>query len=374
MAIKVCYILSDIDKAMAFEWIVDFIDKAKVELWFILIGKKESALQSFLTERKVVSYVLPAEGKLQMVRTWFKVLAILRKEKPDAVHTHLYYANLLGLSGAWLLGIPRRIHTRHHASLHHNYFPISVYLDKLLNSVSTDIIVLSEASKKIVIDWEKTPDRKVHLIPHGFNLDYFSNVHYSRIQSLRERYQIATTAHPVIGVISRFTEWKGVQFIIPAFAELLTQFHTAHLVLANARGDYSEPIHSLLNGLPENTYTLIEFENDSASLYQLFTVFVHTPVDEFSEAFGQTYVEALASGIPAVVTLSGIANDFVEDGENAIVVTYKDPQAISKGITRILLDPVLKNKIVVQGSTAVAARFSIQTMVRRLESLYARAL
>jgi glycosyltransferase involved in cell wall biosynthesis len=374
MAIKVFYVLSDIDKAMAFEWIVDFIDKKKIDLRFLVIGKKDSALQSFLKERKIIFYTLPRGKKMEMIGTWFKVFFILRKEKPDVVHTHLYYANLIGLPVAWILRIPKRIHTRHHASLHHAYFKNAVYIDKMLNWVSTDIVVLSVASRKIVTDWEKTPERKVHLVPHGFNLDYFSNVHHSRIQSLRERYQIPTTAHPVIGVISRFTEWKGLQFIIPAFAELLTQFQTAHLVLANARGDYSEPIQSLLNGLPENTYTLIEFENDSASLYQLFTVFVHTPVDEFSEAFGQTYVESLASGIPAVVTLSGIANDFMEDGENAIVVNYKDPQAISKGITRILLDPVLKNKIVAQGKAAVSARFSIQTMVRRLESLYAKAL
>src|SRR6185295_2234861 len=114
---------------------------------------------------------------------------------------------------------------------------------------------------------------------------------------------------------------------------------------------------------PEKSFIEIRFENNIFALYKLFDVFVHTPIDEYSEAFGQTYVEALASGIPAVVTLSGIGNDFIVDGRNALVAKYKDSDSIYSGICTILKDGDLSNRIKSQGREDVEARFSLKQMI-----------
>jgi len=370
MRIKVCYIVSNIDKALAFEWIVQHINKDKIELVFLLIGRKETALSKFLSSQEIVFFEFPFQGKADIVKTWFEVVRVLRMEKPNVVHTHLYYANLIGLSSAWLLRIPKRIHTRHHASIHHDYHPRAVYLDKLLNAISTDIIVMSKSLSDIVCEWEGVPKTKLHLIPHGFDLTYFEKVDEKSERALRLKYNIPDTVYPLVGVISRFTEWKGVQYIIPAFRELLIQFPNALLILANAQGDYSDQVKLKLSDLPTDRYRLIVFEDDIASLYKLFTVFVHIPTDKFSEAFGQTYVEALAANVPSVFTLSGIASDFIIDDKNAIVVDYKNHQEILNGVLRLLKDPTLRDRIVIQGQRDVQQRFSIQTMVLKLEDLY----
>jgi len=108
----------------------------------------------------------------------------------------------------------------------------------------------------------------------------------------------------VIGAISRFVQWKGVQHIIPAFQKILEQYPTAKLVLANAQGDYEETVKKCcIHFLPILTSKL-NFEDDLAALYQLFDVFVHVPIEPRAEAFGQTYVESLISRIPSVFTLS----------------------------------------------------------------------
>src|SRR6266850_2946566 len=109
MAIKVFYIISDIKKALAFEWITDTIDKGRIDLHFILLGPVDTPLISFLIDRGVPHYPIPVAGKSDLMRAWAMVFSILKKEKPDAVHTHLYYANLIGLSASWLLRIRKRI-------------------------------------------------------------------------------------------------------------------------------------------------------------------------------------------------------------------------------------------------------------------------
>src|SRR5258705_5647870 len=105
MAIKVFYIISDVAKALAFEWITDTIDKRKIDLQLILLGSVDTPLITFLRERGVPHYPVRMRGKSDLIRAWAIVFSILKKEKPAAIHTHLYYANLIGLSVAWLLRI-----------------------------------------------------------------------------------------------------------------------------------------------------------------------------------------------------------------------------------------------------------------------------
>ena len=370
MATKVFYIISEINKALAFEWIYDSIDKGKVDLRFILLGQADTPLISFLIERGVRHYPIPFAGKSDLVRAWRMVFSILRNEKPDAVHTHLYFASLIGLSAAWLLRISKRIHTRHHGSLHHRYFPKAVYVDKLINALSSHIIVLCSNQRKIVVGWEGASEKKVRLIPHGLDLRYFQTGEKAKVSSLRSSYKIPVDAFPVVGVIARYTEWKGIQFIIPAFSVLLRKYPGAHLILANAHGDYAEKVKALLANLPARSYTEILFEPELNSLYRLFDLFIHTPVDEYCEAFGQTYVEALASDVPAIFTLSGIANDFINHKKNAWVVQHKNSAEIASAMITLLGDPTLKANLIRGGRQSVAERFDVREMTKKLEDLY----
>jgi glycosyltransferase involved in cell wall biosynthesis len=97
---------------------------------------------------------------------------------------------------------------------------------------------------------------------------------------------------------------------------------------------------------------------------------VHVPIDECAEAFGQTYVEALAAGIPSVFTLSGIAREFIENEKNALVVPYKNANAIQTSIERLLENKQLRNNLVEQGKKDVYASFVIDKMMNSLFSLY----
>ncbi len=370
MTIKVIYIISDIDRALAFEWINDFIDKRKIDLHFILLGKVDTPFISFLKDKGVPLNAVAVAGKTDLIRAWARVFSILRKERPEVVHTHLYYGSLIGLSAAWLLRIRKRIHTRHHASLHHRYFPRAVYVDKLINALSSHIIVLCSNQRKIVVEWEGASEKKVHLIPHGFDLQYFQTGEGVKVSSLRSVHKIPGGAFPVVGVIARYTEWKGIQFIIPAFRVLLRNYPGAHLVLANAHGDYADHVKALLADLPARSYTEIVFEPELNSLYRLFDLFIHTPVDEYCEAFGQTYVEALASGVPAIFTLSGIASDFIQPKKNAWVVPHKNSTEIASAMIALLGDPILKANLIRGGWQSVGERFDVRETTKKLEDLY----
>lgn len=368
---KVIYIVSDIDKALAFEWIAYGIDKNNFKLSFILINPGSSQLEQFLITNNIPVTRVTSAGKKDWIKAWLKIYGILKKEKPDVVHCHLLQANILGLTAAKVAGIKSRIYTRHHSSLHHVYHPKGVFWDKLANRNATKIVSISDATKKILIEKEKVSIKKIISIPHGFDLEAFKNIDQKRVDTLKGKYFLKQS-FPIVGVMSRFTKWKGVQYIIPAFKELLCTYPKAKLALFGVGGDYKQEIDKLLNELHKENYIAVDFETDNAAALKAMDIFVHVPIDEHSEAFGQIYVEALAVGVPSIFTLSGIAPSFIENKKNALIVPFEDSNAIYNAMIDILENKALSEKLREQGYYDVKDLFDLKTMITKLEEIYAQ--
>lgn len=367
---NIAYVLYQIDKAPAFEWIIDSLDKNKFSLTFILLGVDSGTyIENYCINKNISYYRVDYYGKKDVVKCIIKFCKLFLKIKPDIVHTHLFEACLIGLTAAKLLGIKKRIYTRHHSTYHHVYFPKAVKYDKYINSLATDIVAISEVVKDVLIDKENVPPNKISLIHHGFNLSVFENTDIQLVSQMRLKYN-ARKQRPVIGVISRYIHWKGIEYAIDAFERLLHQFPDALLILANARGQYKEAIQKKLNTIPKDNFIEIPFEIHVEALYRLFDIYIHIPIDKDAEAFGQTYVESLACGIPMVATLSGVANEFLVDKKNALVVPYKDADSVYNAIIEILNNPVLREQLIENGKRDVSQLFSLNLMIEKLTALY----
>ena len=275
---------------------------------------------------------------------------------------------MIGLTAAWVLGIKKRIYTRHHSTFHHENFPKAVKYDKWANNISTHIIAISVNVKNILTYMEKVPESKISLIYHGFKLNIVKAKDQLKIESLNIKYKLNNSA-PIVGVIARYINWKGIQYIIPAFKKLLVDYPNAKLVLANSVGPHIENIQIALKTLSPDSYVEIPFENDIFSLYPSFDIYVHVPINKEIEAFGQTYVEALAAGVASIFTLSGIGSDIIKDGFNALVVNYKSSDDIYNKMIILLTDKKLRNRLIANGQKSVS-KFSFDKFVKALKFLY----
>ncbi len=306
-------------------------------------------------------------GKLAIF-SLFKLVFLLLKIKPQAVHCHMRRANILGLTAAKIARIPKRIFTRHYSTQNHQYFPASVKTDLFLNRLATTIVAPSETVMATLMDKENVPQEKISLIYHGFDLEYFARPNPEGALRIRQSLKLIGQG-PVVGVISRFLELKGLQLIIPAFAGFLKDYPDAVLLLANAHGPYETEVNKLLKSLPPESWHKIKFEAELSSLYQSMDMFVHTPIDEEIEAFGQVYVEALASGIPSVFSLSGIAHQLIKDNDNALVVPYNDSGSITTALCKLQRDESLRNRLSESGKQSVQT-FAFKHFMRKTEKLY----
>ncbi len=364
---KVLLLISDVNKSHHLEWLTLQI-KDHFDLKVILIGKANSDHEEFLRKQDIPTFHVFYQTKSDFFQAAKKVWGLLKLEKPKLVHTHFWLANIIGIPISFLLRTPSRVMTRHHGNLHHLFYRKGVWMDILMNRLSTCIISPTEGIKQLMIHSEYTNSSKIQVINHGIDLDYYGTATPARVEVIRQKYKIPNTS-PVIGVISRHIEWKGIQYIIPAFEQIIKDIPTAHLILANANGEYKKVINDMLSKIPKDSYTLIEYENDVAALYAIFDVFVHVPIDLYSESFGLIYVEALASGKPCVFTLSGIAADFVIHEHNALVVDYRSAEQISASVRRLILNNRLANEIASHGKNSIG-RFSVEAMGQMIRALY----
>jgi glycosyltransferase involved in cell wall biosynthesis len=368
MKIRVLLVISSISKVVFFEWLAASLNKSLFQVSFVVMNDSPTEVEAILKAQGEVVYHISYKNKFNLGHAVLSIMRILEREKIDVIHTHLLDATLAGMIAGRIKGTKKRILTRHHSNYHHVYNRKGILYDKLCNKFATDIIAITDIVRTVLRE-EGASSNKIHLIHHGFRLEEYSQCSTERINSFRERYDLHAD-QIIVGVVSRYTKWKGVQFIIPAFEKFLKKYPGSVLLLANAKGNDEELIKGMLQNLPKENVREITYERDMAALYHTLTVFVHVPIDRESEAFGQTYVEAMAAGVPSVVTMSGIANDYIVNQEHAWVVPFQDSDAIYHAIDNIVSSPELAERFRERGRKIVEEKFSLEQMVAKLEDLY----
>ncbi len=366
---NICYIISFINKSIAFEWIAESLNKEKYKLSFILLNSVDTELERYLKSKQINVVRINYRGKKDYFSALLSTYQVLKRNKIDTVHTHLFDANVIGIVAAYFAGVKKRVHTRHHGTWHHVHFPHAVYYDKLVNRLSTHIIAISKNLKNVLVQRDKANPKKIHLIHHGFKLDLFENIAEERIELLRQKYN-PQKKKLVLGVIGRYIDFKGIQFVIPAYKKILEKYPDTLLILANGVGKHEVVIKKQLNEIPKENYIEVPFEKDIFAFYKLFDIFIHVPIDIDSEAFGQTFVEALASEIPSVFTLAGVADEFIVDRKNAMVVPFENSEKIVDAVFELVENKALQNQLKLQGKKDVYNLFTLDKMIQGLEKIY----
>ncbi len=365
---RIVLVIDRVRSSLSFESLFERFNAAKCDYHFILLNPGDSELEQVLRKQGHAVTRLNMHSKRDLPRIALQLLWRFIKLRPHVVHAHLLYANITAMPIAWLLGIRKRIYTRHFSTMHWEYHPNFVKWDKLVNRLSTHIIAISPVVREVLIDKENVSPKKITVIPNSFLASRFQNVSSERVDVLRKKYAIPHEAI-VIGMISRFIELKGIQYVIDAVTSLVERFPKLCLVLANAKGDYAHVLQAKLERQVAGKFILVKFENDAPALYQLFDVFVHVPVNRLVEAFGQTYCEALTAGVPSIFTLSGIAPAFAKDGENCLVVEYRNADAIAHALEQLITNDETRHKLADAGRK-IDPDFTPKTLVALHEKLY----
>ena len=268
-----------------------------------------------------ISYqVLPITSKFGLIRQVIPIFSYLIRNRPKTLIASGQYATFASIPIAFLLRISDRIHVRHHSNFHHkDNMRLGLWLDLVMNFFSTKIVAVSRVVSDVLIQKESVPEYKVALIHNGVDLKNFRQVD-------RELYNYSQEFR--VGVISRLTEWKGVEYTASAFKIFNAKYPNSYLHIVGSAADSQAAVENTLNQLPSENYEIESINWDMPGFLKSINVLVHVPLEPDDEAFGLVYIEALASGTPSIFTISGILNELENPERYFAVVPSRDSNSI----------------------------------------------
>ena len=112
-------------------------------------------------------------------------------------------------------------------------------------------------------------------------------------------------------------------------------------------------------------------ESDIVPFLYLADLFV---LPSRSEGCPHVLLEAMGAGVPIVATAVGGIPEILTDGETAVLVDGRRPASLANGIMRMLQSPALARGCARQAREVLRSRFSTETYVRNLFTIYADVL
>lgn len=303
-----------------------------------------------------------------------RLAQLLRKLRPDVVHTWMYHADLIGGLAARLAGCRRVIWCIRHSNLSKAETKRStIWVAKTCALVSrhlpAQIISCSKKARDIhaAIGYAAS---KLHVIPNGFELNRFVPDAEART-SVRAELGLSPD-RPLVGLIARFDPQKNHSGFVDAAAKVHTQLPDVHFVLAGTGVDSTNTALSnaiAAKGLQPYMH-LLGRRDDVPRLMAALDVLASS---SFGEAFPNVLGEAMACGVPCVVTDVGDSAEIV--GETGRVVPAGDMAGLAQGLVAVLhLSPQAKAKLGAQARALVAKNYEIGHVARLYEAFYEKVI
>ncbi|MBU1486729.1 glycosyltransferase family 4 protein [bacterium] len=350
------------------------LDKEKFESFLVagLEGKDEGNMLRLSGEEEVKPVIVTELGReislLDDLKAFIKLFFLIRRERPDIVHTHTAKAGTLGRLAAKLAGTPIIIHT-FHGHIFHGYFSplktkIFLLIERFLSLFTTRIIAISPAQRKEILELGIGNKKKVVCIPLGFDLSGFLNCQEKRGE-LREELGLSKD-HLLIGIIARLVPIKGHAYFFEAAKMILDEVKAARFIVVGD-GELREELKGLTKRLKiEDKTFFLGFRSDLDRIYADLDLIV---LSSLNEGLPTAIIEAMASAKPVVATRVGGVADLIEDGVNGILVPPKSSSKLASACLEVLKDQEQAGKMGQEGRRR-SSQFELSRLIKDIESLY----
>ena len=291
----------------------------------------------------------------------------IRRNRPAVLHAHqytpfFYTALAVPLPGRQRPRVLFTEHGRHYPDL---VSPRRRLVNRALLSRRADrVTAVCEFSARSLASVDGFTRRPVEVVPNGIEVSRYSPA--ADRQEAKARVGLDPCRRHIL-TIARLHPVKDHATLIAAFARVAPAVPEADLVLA---GDGPErgavEAAAAASGLRERV-KLLGVRADVPDLLGAADLFALTSV---SEAASITLLEAMASGLPVVVTAVGGNPELVRGQVDGLLVPRGDATAAADAMIRVLRDPALAAAMGRSGAARVRAEFDLARTVSRYAELY----
>lgn len=291
---------------------------------------------------------------------FFRSVRVIKRIKPDVIHTMLWAGSIVGRLAGWWCNVPV-------VCVYHNnvdqYGWLRNFIDKLTMRFANKIVGVSQG----VIDSLKVRDdctyKNALVIHNGIDVGKV-------IQKIKEQQKIRVNFglkkhHFIFGTVGRFESVKRLDWLLDAFAQLYKKNNNVRLILVGI-------------GLQENYLKLYAQELKIAQLvrfvvgqssygyYPLFDCFV---MSSAKEGVSIALLEAMSYGLPCVVTCSE-KHAVIKHNINGLVVAANNKITFIKTMDSLCKNNLLISRLGWGARASVNVAWSEQNMIHQYKKLF----
>lgn len=234
----------------------------------------------------------------------------------------------------------------------------------LAGARASRLLIANSINTKALVERALGPDSPpVHIVEPGVMDSFFRD---ERDAELRSRAAGSPLRLLTVSRLSSATRRKNVDGMLRAVASLPAGVVARYTITGD--GDDRPRLESLASelGISDRVqFTGALHASDVVELYQDTDLFMlaSTATSRDVEGFGIVYMEASASGVPSLGSLSGGATDAIIPGENGLLVQDGSPEAIAEGILAVFEQQV---RVDPAAARAVAGRYRWSLVADRM--------
>ena len=307
-------------------------------------------------------------------RSILRTCSVFRGLSADLLQGWMYHGNIAATFGARIVkgrqpviwNIRHSLHDiRKEKRLTARLIRLGARLSKTPSAIIYNSVVSAEQHEAIGY----APARR-HVIPNGVDCSEFAPLP-GRHTETRAALGCPPSA-TLLGMIARNHPMKNIEGLLRAFARLVPVHEDLYLVVAGRGHDWqNQPLVAVIErlGLTKHV-TLLGERRDIADLMAALDLLVLP--SSWGEGFPNVVAEAMACGVPCVVTDIGDSAKVVGD---CGVVVPPDDDALHAGIERLIeIGPTCRHRLGDDARQRIREHFSIEEVGRRYRALYEETL
>ncbi len=280
---------------------------------------------------------------------------LMRRERPEIVHTHLYgVADVWGRIAAKLAGVPLIFSTEHNINLDHGR--IKRLVKGWLTSITTHFVAPAAAVREYMSAYEYIPAKKVSVIPYG------TDVSRVVVRPARGFHDV-----PRFLTVGRLVEQKAQSILLKALA-LVKGPWTLEIV---GTGELENELHELAErlGIAPRIHWLGFRADVSQRLAETDIFFFPSRW----EGLGLALLEAAAAGVPCIASDLPVFHEFLTPQE-IVYAPVGDVPALAQATEQMLRDPFPAIERVRVAGERLRATASVDVAAAAYAALYRKYL
>lgn len=337
-----------------------------------VLTRRYKGLRPFEVINQVPVHRLPIPGPkpTASLTFTFTALPLLRRLRPHILHAHEVFSPATTATAAKrVLGGTPVVVTAHRSG---PLGDVQRLLKKFMGrqrmqtfqqQVNAFVVISQEIDAELA--GVGVPDARRVFIPNGVDTRYFAPLGAEAKLAQRQKLGLPADA-PVAIFTGRLAPEKRVQHLIRVWPAVRAAHPDATLLILGVG-----PEEAALKQAAGPGVTFAGRIENVAPYLQAADIFVLPSV---AEGLSVAMLEAMSTGLAAVVTRVGGAADVIRPGENGWLIPPDDPAALQEALLALAGDPSQRVEMGQRARACVVDEYSLPVLAKRLRNLYERLI